>query len=195
MKLILRIGNVAVRKLNKLGGLKIPAQYWFLSMKNHLILLLVFFLLLSCQNKNSQCKDVYPEKRFSGTGYIFFLRSSQDGMGDFWFFPSCNRPKSNDIFLNSDFKKGVSFKLPLTGAMYKKLSKSFESVVLEEGSFSKKIWFTPIFIDFDKTKQSLIHSSLNNNNLTLHLNSKNSHLVLSYFVTEEITINQIGTFL
>lgn len=164
-------------------------------MKNHLTILLVFVILLSCQNKNSRCKDVYPEKRFSGTGYIFFFRTSQDATGDFWFFPSCNNPKSNDIFLNINLKKGISFKLPLTGALYKKISQNFQIMLLEEGSFSSKVWYTPVFIDFDKAKQSLIHSATNNSNWTLHLNSKNSHLVLSYFVAEEITINQIGPFL
>ena len=91
-------------------------------------------------------------------------------------------------------KKGVSFKLPLTGALYKKISQNFQIVVLEEGSFAKKAWYTPVFIEFDKTKHSLIHSSTNNRNWNLHLNSKNSHLVLSYFVTEEIAINQINPF-
>lgn len=116
-------------------------------------------------------------------------------MGDFWFFPNCNRSKKNDIFLNIDYKKGVSFKLPLTGALYKKISQNFQLVVLEEGSFAKKVWYTPVFIDFERTEQSLIQSSTSYGNWTLHLNSKNSHLVLSYFVTEEITINQIDPFL
>lgn len=116
-------------------------------------------------------------------------------MADFWFFPSCNNNKTKDIFVNVDYKKGISFKLPLTGTLYSKISESFQYIALEEGSFFKNVWYVPVSIDFEKTTQSLSHSPENNKNLTFNLKLKGKQLVLSYFVTHEISINQIEPIL
>lgn len=163
-------------------------------MKNSIIASsLTIFICISCQNTEYQCKDIYPEEKFSSRGYIFYFGQSQDGMGDFWFFPVCDSKtnwKQNHILKNT-YKKGIAFKLPLTGAEYKHISKSFKTMDLDENSFSKKIWYVPVFIMAKKTKKSIITLPVKNENLNIKLKLKNAQLSLSYFIADEIIIEQL----
>lgn len=130
-----------------------------------------------------------------GNGYIFYFGHSQDGMGDFWFFPICstkNDWERHDI-LDITYKSGVAFKLPLTGATYKRVVKAFQTKCLDEGSFSKKIWYVPVFIEFAEIKKSITLSPSKGENWSIKLRQGNKQLSLSYFTVDEISIIHLIT--
>ena len=162
-------------------------------MKNYFILSL-FFILIGCSNDN-KCSDFMSARnRYMGNGYLLFFQTSQDGMGDFWFFPCCNcdkllKSKSGyGDFFSLRFGQGVSFKLPLTVTYYKEIKKASAHLFLDTLSFFSEVWVTPVSITIGIDKDASLNEIKPDNALkiNLNLNGKTRSLYYNNLVEFEI---------
>jgi len=154
-------------------------------MKNKFIFILIL-IGVSCKNNYSPCTDVMANKVFKNKGYVLYFKSSQDAMVDIWFFPVCLKNeeyKTDSTFSDNQFKNGISFKLPITGRLYKKLLlNSYESTVYDR-DIPKKIFYCPALMEFDKPENSTFLYSTKSENWNLNLQFRNRKIKLSYFVS------------
>jgi len=103
--------------------------------------------------------------RYSGSGYLLNFRTSQDGMGDFWFFPCCKfedtvKSISYSKFLfDAKFCRGISFKLPITGSYYKRIKGSSKLILLDSMSFFSKVWITPVTLKIRIDKEATLNKT------------------------------------
>ncbi len=149
---------------------------------------------MGCQNPDSICDDIVANQYFRNSGYILYFQNSEDGMRDFWFFPVClksGRYKIDSTFIGYDFKKGICFKLPLTGELYTGLSKSSYEYSIYGNSSSKKIFYCPVLIEFDKPENSTFLYSKKPENWILNLNFGTTVVHLSYFVSNNSKVKLI----
>jgi hypothetical protein len=163
-------------------------------MKNY-IFLSIFLILIGCSN-DYRCSDVMSANNsYMGKGYLLFFRTSQDGMGDFWFFPCCNcdkllKSKSGyEDFFSSRFGQGVAFKLPLTGTYYKEIKKASSHLFLDKLSFFSEVWLTPVNIKIGSDDKSALLNELKPDNplkMNLNLNGKTLSLYYKNLVEFEI---------
>lgn len=152
-----------------------------------IILLLLFCALTISCNNNHKCSDVKPSSKYSGEGVILFFRSSQDGMADMWFFPVCNLNSGvSEPIVNNNFYSGVSFKLSLLSAQFKKISSRFKQENLDDSSFNNKVWFVPVRIEM-QIKENISTDDYNNELSSFTLVSGNKKVRLQYFVSSNIS--------
>lgn len=135
--------------------------------------------------------------RYMGKGYLLFFKTSQDGMGDFWFFPCCKcekflNPKSGfEEFFSLRFGQGVSFKLPLTGTYYKEIKKASSHLFLDRPSFFSEVWLTPVSITISSEKKVLLNEIKPDNPLKMDLYLKGKTQILYYKNLVEFEIESL----
>ena len=165
-------------------------------LKNYFILSL-FFILSACLRDNNCSNDLPLGESYSGKGYLLYFRTSQDGMGDFWFFPAClessqlNRIDGDELFFDAKHKIGVSFKLPLSGSQYTHIKRHFHPIELDSLSFFTEVWITPIEISFEKTEMTLHHYPSMEKILKLKLIRNKKIQILSYIQINDINIRML----
>lgn len=152
---------------------------------------------LSCFEPKTSCQDTQPLTHFTATGYIIYYQSSQDGQREFWFFPVCldKKPYANDTaFFTAEFKRGISFHLPLAGNFYKNLSNNSHFFIEQfSGEDSIKTFYNPVFIEFDKPENStsLYSTSKSDKDWSLNFSFKNKKTVLHYFISDDCHIKKV----
>ncbi len=126
-------------------------------------LLLIFFA--SCSTK-TECIDLTPiEGSYSGNGYLLNFQTSQDGMGDIWYFPCCKfgdtiKPVYDSQFLSDlKFCNGISFKLPVSGNYYKNIKSYSNLILLDSLSYFSKVWITPVALKIKIDKNATLNET------------------------------------
>ncbi|HEY1055906.1 MAG TPA: hypothetical protein VGE24_12245 [Emticicia sp.] len=167
-----------------------------IDMKSYLVLG-ILFILSSCFRENDCSKDILVGESYIGKGYLLFFRTSQDGMGDFWFFPTCNdnfRRKNisqDELFINTNYKAGISFKMPLSGSQFAQVKEHFHYESLDTLSFLRKVGYVPVEISFGKIESSSVRYSKFDEKFNMELIRGQKVRSLSYIIVDNLTINSI----
>jgi hypothetical protein len=147
-----------------------------------------------CRQTTYKCDDVLPYQYFNGKGYILYFKDSEDGMREILFFPLCQKkdvPSNNDEFPYWQFKSGISFKIPITGVIYKKISAVAKEYTLKDSARSNKMYYCAAWIEINKPENSTPQYSKGENFWTLYLNLPHKEVKLSYFISNNSNVQKI----
>lgn len=158
--------------------------------------LICFYILIcmGCREKTNTCRDVVPNQYFHGKGYILYFNTSEDGMRDIWFFPICQkevRPKSVDEFFQSEFNSGISFKMPISGMAFKRISVAAKEYRLKDSTLATKMYYCLSWIKINKPKNSTPQYSKGDKSWNLLLNLPDKDVKLTYFISNESNVESI----
>ncbi len=150
----------------------------------------VIVLFSSCSQK-SDCSDFTPSsKNYQAVGYMLNFHTGQDGVGDFWFFPSCDSKVydgSTNIYkaiFESNFGKGIYFNMSLLGENAKEFNRSATCLGMDSTSFLGNVWISKAKIAVTLPATSVFNDSPFKLS-SINLDYENKSLILeSYFIAE-----------
>ena len=154
----------------------------------------IAFLIAGCKNNSFNCTDVLPNENFKGKGVLVYQQSSQDAHREIWFFPVCFGEGLNENyrdFSEFEFKKGISFRLPLTGRMYQKFSGNSLEFIDENYGNPQKIFYYPAAVEFNRPENSTYLYSKSGKDWVLNFSINKKKVQLNYFVSNESNLKSI----
>jgi hypothetical protein len=150
-----------------------------------IITILVIFYS-SCKGKKIECDNVVSSQRATYSGLIMYHNTSQDGMRDFLFFPICEVSNSfvfDSTFTTLNFKRGIQFKLPLSGTDYANILRKSKKMLVNDVSERQIINYLPVSIEFDHPENNTKLFSSKDEDWIFEVNLGNASKKLYYFVS------------